>query len=123
MQSAAGGATVLRSFEYRMASPSGSPARPPAAPQGAPKPSRTEVLGVGYRLDRVGGLGTGASNAEIGRRLFLAENTVKTHVARVLAELGLRDRVQAVVMAYETGLLRPSGRTPGEGGGTSGRNG
>ena len=49
----------------------------------------------------------GASNAEIGERLFLSEGTVKTHVGRILSKLDLRDRVQAVVWAYEHHLVRP----------------
>jgi DNA-binding NarL/FixJ family response regulator len=93
--------SVARRLVDRFARPATSP--PLARPAGAPLSPR--------ELDVWRALAGGGTNAEIAAQLYISEATVKTHVARVLAKLGLRDRIQAVIVAYESGLIEP--RAPG----------
>ncbi len=78
----------------------------------APDPGRATALAALSDRERevLLQVASGRSNAEIGRALIVEESTVKTHVSSVLAKLGLRSRVQAVILAYESGLVSPGRR-------------
>ncbi len=78
-----------------------------ASPADGAGPERVLAKLTPREADTLREIATGDTNAEIARRMHLSEATVKTHVGHVLAKLSLRDRVQAVVLAYETGLVRP----------------
>jgi DNA-binding NarL/FixJ family response regulator len=88
--------SVTRRLIQEFARRPGPPALP-AASLGTLTQREREVLSL---------VGAGLSNAELAARLYISEATVKTHVKRILMKLGLRDRIQAVVLAYEAGLVR-----------------
>jgi DNA-binding NarL/FixJ family response regulator len=96
--------TVTRRLIDEFTRPRPRPATAPAAALGTLTPRETQVL----RL-----VAEGLSNPEIADRLVVTEETVKTHVSRVLSKLGLRGRTQAVVIAYESGLVVPGAEAPG----------
>ncbi len=101
----AGDAILAPSITRRLVERFARPSTPPAPPAGLASLTdrEREVLLL---------IARGLSNAEIAARLHLGEATVKTHVDRILSKLQLRDRVQAVVVAYESGLVRPGEAGP-----------
>jgi DNA-binding NarL/FixJ family response regulator len=96
---ATGDSLIEPSITRRLVEQYAEPAAEPVVPE------RLRTL-TDRELDVLRLLARGLSNAEVAAEMVVAETTVKTHVARLLAKLGLRDRVQAVVLAYESGLVR-----------------
>ena len=90
-------------------------------PQPTPPPALDELTAREREIFRL--IANGLSNAEIGRELYISETTVKTHVTHLFQKLDVRDRVQAVVLAYQAGLVEPgrSGSRRGSGAGRSPR--
>jgi DNA-binding NarL/FixJ family response regulator len=101
---AAGDALIDPAVTRRLISRFAAVARPPSIP-----PQQLRALTARER-DVLRLVAAGQSNSEIANNLVIEENTVKTHVSRILMKLGLRDRVQAVVLAYESGFITPQGQ-------------
>ncbi|ADB50044.1 response regulator [Conexibacter woesei] len=101
--------SVTRRVIEQFARPAGSLVG--AGSVGAARPPALDEL-TERELEVLELIACGLSNAEIAERLVVAQTTVKTHVARVLMKLGLRDRVQAVVLAYEAGVVSPGAPLP-----------
>jgi DNA-binding NarL/FixJ family response regulator len=105
--SAAGRTATTRLVRQFAASPQSGP------PSSHPASQLRQAL-TGREQDVFSRIAAGMSNGEIAASLFLSEGTVKIHVGRILAKLGLRDRVQAVVLAYESRLITPGTPPPEE---------
>jgi DNA-binding NarL/FixJ family response regulator len=105
---AAGDAVVAPSITRRLVDRFAQQLPHATSSDGTPGDARSRLgMLTDRELDVLRLMAKGESNAEIARELFVAETTVKTHVGRVLSKLGLRDRVHAVVYAYESGLVQP----------------
>jgi DNA-binding NarL/FixJ family response regulator len=103
---ASGDAVVAPRITQRLLETYVRGAAKPAPPAPAPDPLLADL--TPRETEMLQAMAEGLANAEIAHRYFLSEATVKTHVRRILTKLHLRDRVQAVVYAYETGLVVPS---------------
>ncbi len=99
--------SITRRLVERFAGPAAGATGAGPAPGGSSAAHQALATLTAREVEVLKLIARGHSNAEIAAALFLSEATVKTHVARILPKLDLRDRVQAVVLAYETGLVRP----------------
>jgi DNA-binding NarL/FixJ family response regulator len=106
---AAGEALLAPTVTRRLIADVVGRARP--APAASQPGSRLTLL-TARETEALRQIARGLSNAEIARELYVTEHTVKTHVSSLLGKLGLRDRVQAVVLAYESGLVQPGENSP-----------
>jgi len=107
LAAAAGQAVLDPAVQQRLLS---AAVRAPAAVPAGPAPGDDDLTPREAEVLRL--IAAGKSNREIARALFVSEATVKTHVGNLLAKLGLRDRVQAVILAYETGIVVPGDPSP-----------
>jgi DNA-binding NarL/FixJ family response regulator len=97
---------LLDAYAHHLPSSSGSAGPEEGEAPAARDPRLTRL--TERELEVLVAIGNGWTNSEIAERLVLSESTVKTHVGRVLAKIGARDRVQAVIVAYDTALVRPA---------------